>query len=463
MKTIGRQFADYSLGLDYRDLPQEVVRHAKRVLLDTLGCAIGGYASQASTILRGLMPELKGPKESTIIGDGTKTSCLYATLANGAMVRFLDYNDTYFSPGPVLAGAHSSDIIPSILAVAEWQGATGEQVIAAIVAGYELTARFTDGCTIGKTLEQRGWNTDLRAGLIVPPVVGKLLGLNAEQIENAIGIAGSHSMLLGILDASKEEYTMTKNLRFPFGAHAGIMAAMLAHRGFTGPVRVVEGQRGVVESVLSGEFDFGKATDFRGFKIMETAFKPFTSDVTTHGHLAATLHLVKEHSIRPEDVARIRVWATSRDVEHTGQPAKRYPKNKETADHSSYYLTAIAIVDGRIGPDQFSPEKFEDPRVRTLIDKMTFQVDPDLDRFVAAGISEITTRQGATYRHRFDYPKGFPQNPMTDAEIEDKFRSMARKLMDEAQTDKLMKAIYRLEQLDDIVRLMRLLKFKPIT
>lgn len=460
MKTIARKFADYVLGLTYGDLPAEVIHQTKRVVLDTMGCAIGGYASEASNILRKVIPDLEGPAESTIIGDGTKTSCLYATLVNGAMVRYLDYNDTYFSPGPVLAGAHSSDIIPSILAVGERQHSTGEEVIVAIVAGYELSARFTDGCTVNRSLEDRGWNTDLRAGLVVPPVVGKLLGLNADEIENAIGIAGSHTMLLGIVDAPKEEYTMTKNLRFPFGAHAGIMAALLAEKGFTGPKRVIEGQRGVVESVLQGEFDFEKATDFKGFKIMETAFKPFTADVTTHGHLSATLHLVKEHNIKPGDVSQIRVWATTRDVEHTGQAAKRYPKNKETADHSSYYLTAIAIVDRQVGPDQFAPQKFEDPQVRALIDKMTFEADPELDQFVAAGISEITTKQGTKYRCQVNYPKGNPRNPMADDELQEKFCSMACKFMDEVQIEEAIKAVHGLEQLGGVGDLMKLLTFK---
>jgi 2-methylcitrate dehydratase len=360
----------------------------------------------------------------------------------------------------VISSSHSSEVIPPILAVGERQHSTGEQVVEAIVAGYEITARYTDACTVNEPLELKGWNSDLRAGFVVPVAVGKLLGLNAEQIENAIGTAASHNMVLGILDASKEEYTMAKNLRFPFTAYDAILATFLAEKGFTGPKRVIEGQRGYVESVMHGDFNFDKCTDFKGFKITDTEFKLIPSDGTTHGHLTATLELVREHDIKPEDVAQVRIWAGSRDREHTGAPEKRYPKNKETADHSSYYLTAIAILDREVTPRQYSPDKFNDPRVRELNDKVTFEADPSLDDIARAGITEITTKQGMTYRKRIDFPRGHIRNPATDQELEDKFRGMASQYMSEVQMKKVIDTIYKIDKLNDIGELMKLLVFK---
>jgi 2-methylcitrate dehydratase len=375
------------------------------------------------------------------------------------MGRFLDFMDVYVVPEPVMAGSHPCEIIPSIFAVGERQHSTGESVVEAIVAGYELSARYTDASTVNVSLPLKGWNIDLRAGFIVPVVVGKLLSLNVEQIENAIGIAASLNMVLDVLDASKEEYTMAKNLRFPLTAYDAILATFLAQKGFTGPRRVIEGHSGYVESVAHGDFDYDKCTNFKGFRIMETWFKPFTSCGSTHGHITATLQLVKEHDIKPEDVAQVRVWAGSGDVEHTGQPEKRYPKNKETADHSSYYLTAIAIIDRNVRPEQFTPEKFEDPKVRELNNKIIFEADPGLC-FPAAGITEITTKQGETYRQRIDYPKGTIHNPMTDQELEDKFRSLASKFMSEAQMKEGIDAIYKIDKLKDVRELMNLLVFR---
>jgi 2-methylcitrate dehydratase len=147
-------------------------------------------------------------------------------------------------------------------------------------------------------------------------------------------------------------------------------------------------------------------------------------------------------------------------VEHTGQPEKRYPKNKETADHSSYYLTAVVISDREVSPRQYSPDKFEDPRLRELNDKVIFESDPSLDGFPRAGISEITTKQGMSYRKRVDYPRGDPRNPMTDQELEDKFRSMASEYMSEAQMKEVIDAVYKIDKLKDIGKLMKLLVFK---
>ncbi|MGA2670230.1 MAG: MmgE/PrpD family protein [Dehalococcoidia bacterium] len=454
MSTIGGKFAEYGLGLTFQDLPAEVIKQAKRLVLDTIGCAIGGYTSDASRILISAIPDLGGTAESTIIGSGIKTSCANAALANGVMVRFLDLNDGYIIAKPVLTGTHPSEIIPPIFAVGERQRSSGKQVIEAMVAGYELSARFNDACTVNKSIEHKGWNIDLRAGFIVPVVVGKLLGLNAEEIENAIGIAGSLNMVLGILDAPKEEYTMSKNLRFPFTAYDAIIASILAQKGFTGPKKVIEGQRGFVESVMGGDFDFKKCTDFNGFRIMQTSFKSFPSDGTTHGHLTATLQLVKENDIKPEDVAQVRIFASSRDVEHTGQPEKRYPHNKETADHSSYYLTAVAISDREVSSRQYTSAKYDDPRIRELNDKVIFEADPSLDNLPTAGISEITTKQGKTYKKRVDYPRGEPRNPMTDKELEDKFRSLATDFMMDTQISDVINTIDQLDTLTDISILM---------
>ena len=294
----------------------------------------------------------------------------------------------------------------------------------------------------------------------MPAVAGKILGLNADQIENAVGISGCHGMVLGILDSATEEYSMTKNMRFPLTARDGILAALLAQKGFTGPTRVMEGENGFIDSVMDGDLDVEKLTDFGGrFRILDTEVKAWAACGTIQGHLNATLNLVMEHDIKPEDVAQVRIWAGTRSVQHTGDPVKRYPRNKETADHSAYYVTAVAIWERELGPDQYSPEKYDDPAIKELIDKITLEIDTDLDRFGRAGITEITTKQGARYSCRVDYPKGHPYNPMTDEDIRDKFFSLATQFMGEEQIKQIIDTIYALEELDDIGHLMELLVF----
>lgn len=459
--SISQKLARYARELTFEKLPEEVTHQTKRLLLDTLGCALGGYSSDASRIVQEVIKERGGPQEATVIGSGIKTSCVDAAMVNGVMVRFLDFNDVGYITiiPPVRTHAHPSEVIPGILAVGEKERCTGREVIAAIVTGYELSARFVDGIT-GAPMENRGWNNDTRASYIMPLVLGKLMGLTEEQMVHAVGISGSHNQILGILDAAAEEYTMTKNLRFPLATCGGILADLLAQKGFTGPPRVIEGHGGFIEAVLGGDYDVDKLVSNREkFSILNTAIKSVTADFTMHGHLTATLTLVKEHNIKPEDVASVRVTTSSRCAWHTADPVKRYPKNKETADHSSYYLTAIGIIDRAIGPGQFSPEKYNDPRVRELIDKVTVESSPEFEEIRPAGGSEIMTKQGNSYSLKVTHPKGHPLNPMTDSEIEEKFRAMGAKFMNEKQIKGVFDAIWNLEQMDDVTKLMKGLIF----
>lgn len=467
--TVARELAKFALGVKYEKLPKEIVHETKRILLDAFACALGGYPSPASTIIQQVIREdLDGRPESTVFGSGFKTSCLNATIANGAMVRFLDYNDVYAVPvGAMISGGHPSDMLSAILAVGEREHKSGREILEVLVAAYEMSARFLD-CVGEIPWENRAWNADTRGIFVMPAVLGRLLGLNEDQLEQAIGISASHNMVLGILDASGEEYTMTKNLRFARTSYGGIWSALLARKGYTGPVRVFEGNKGFLQALFAGDFrtdkmlqELADLSQGKGeYKTLKTEYKAFCCDRTTQGHLSATLSIVKEHDLKPKDIEKIWTRATSRDHEHTGDLAKKYPKNKESADHSSYYLTAIVIKDRAIGPAQYTPEKINDPQVRELIDKIVFEAEPELDRFTAAGIVEITTKKGDKYTARVEYPKGHPNNPMTDSDLEEKFRGMAQPYMSESQMKEITDAVDRVDQLKDIGELVRLMVFR---
>jgi len=460
--SIARELAKHAKSLTFEDLPSDVIHQTKRLMLDTLGCAIGGYASDASRIIQDVIRDSGHLEESTVFGSGLRTSCLNATLANGAMVRYLDYNDTAFilQGETYRTGYHPSEVIPPILALSERLRLSGKGVITAINLGYDLSLAFLEGVR-GVGMEKKGWNGDTRGAYIIPLVAGHILGLTEEQMESAVGIAGSCHAVFGILDTPAEEYTMTKNIRFPMMSHAGIMAALLAQKGFTGPAGMIEGHDGFIEVAMGGEYDIDKLLAFKEkFAIRESCVKSIIADFSSHGHLTATLNLAKEHDIKPENVAEIRITTSKRCAEHTGDPVKKYPKNKETADHSSYYLTAIAVIDREIGPSQFTPEKYNDPKVLELIDKVVLKGDPSLDKARPAGISEIITKDGQKYRLRVDYPRGHVRNPMTDEEIIHKFRSMTSKYMSNEQMNQITDTVFGLDNLDDIRILMGLMCFK---
>jgi 2-methylcitrate dehydratase len=458
---IARDLAQYVKGWRFEALPPDVVHHAKRLLLDTLGCAIGGCPSDAARALEALAEELAHPGEATIFGSGLRTSCANAALTNGAMVRYLDFNDTAFiiEGETYRTGYHPSEIIPAVLAVGERQHISGQEALLAIVLGYELSMAFLRGVK-GSGMEKKGWNGDTRGAYIVPLIAGRILGLTAEQMENAVGICGSCHAVFQILDNAAEEYTMTKNIRFPMMAYNGILAAMLAKKGFTGPERMIEGHDGFIQVIMNGEYDPESVKSTLGtFAVREACIKSIIADFSSHGHLTATLTLARTHDIKPEDVAEVRVTTSKRCAEHTGDPVKKYPRNKETADHSSYYLTAIAIVDRVIGPDQFVPEKYSDPRVIDLIGKVVLIGDPQLDKQRPAGVVEIITTRNERYSCRIDYPRGHAKNPMTDAEVEAKFLSLAEKHMGKEGLERIVDMVFNLEKIADIGELNRSMVF----
>ena len=461
--SVAQELAKYVIDSNFQDLPSDVVEKTKRFLLDTLGCAIGGYGSDTSRIIQEVIKQSNGPRGATVIGSGLKTSCLNAALANGAMARYLDYNDTAFikTEEEYRTDFHASEVIPPILALGERVHLSGKEVITNIVLGYDLSFRFLEGI-VGPGIEQRGWNIDTRAAYIIPLLAGKILGLDDTQMENAIGISASCHAVFGILDSPSEELTMTKNIRFPMMAYGAIIGAMLAQRGFTGPTRMIEGHDGFVEVIMKGDYDLGKLTDMkRRFTVRDCcSIKSIIADYSTHGHLSATLKLVREHDIKPDDVAEIRIKTSNRCVHHTGDLAKKYPRNKETADHSSYYLTAIAVIDRQLGTEQFSAEKYSYPKVLELIDKIVLEGDKEFDKIRPAGMTEIVTKQGQRYCCRVDYPKGHPLNPMDDDEIVEKFQSLASKYMSKTRMGQVIKTVFDLDKLDDIGKLNRLMTFK---
>jgi len=460
--SVALELAKYVRSLIFEDLPSDVIHQTKRLTLDTLSCAIGGYASEASKIIQDYIRESGHPEEATVFGSGLRTSCLNAALANGAMVRYLDYNDAAFiiQGETYRTGYHPSEVIPPILALSERQHLSGKDVITAINLGYDLSLAFLEGVQ-GPGMEKKGWNGDTRGAFIMPLIAGKILGLTDDQMQNAVGISGSCHAVFGILDTPAEEYTMTKNIRFPMMSYAGILAAMFAQKGFTGPAGMIEGNDGFVETIMDGNYDLDTLLRFKyKFAIRETCIKSIIADFSAHGHLTATLTLAREHDINPEDVIEVRITTSKRCAEHTGDPVKKYPKNKETADHSSYYLTAIAIIDREIGPDQFTPEKYNDPKVRELIDKVVLQGDPMLDKYRPAGISEIITKQGKKYSLRVDYPRGHARNPMKDEEVVDKFKSMASRYMSEDHMEQVIDTVFGLDKLDDIGKFNRLMVFR---
>ncbi len=458
--SVSRQMVRWAAELELARLPAQVVHEAKRALVDTLGCAIGGYDCEARAIAQRVLQRLGGHADATVIGDGTRVDHPSAAVINGIMLRYLDYSDVYVVPvGKMVAGGHLSEVIPGALALAERGHVEGRKFLESVIAGYELQARMLHACR-ETSFAGRGWNTDSRGAIVMPIVAGRLMGLTEHQAVNAVGISASTGMILGILDTDEEANTLAKNFRFPSAAHRALLAALLAEQGFTGPERVLEGQRGFAQAVFQGDYDLDVLTGSEApFRILDNRYKAFAAESTAHGHISATLHLVRTHDLKPEDIEAVRVRAGSRAIAHTGDAAKRHPRDKETADHSSWYLTAVAITDREVGPEQYSRTKYVDRTVQSLMDRITLEVAREFDAYPMGGEVEIRTRSGQTLTHRVLHPKGSRENPLSDADLEHKFRSMASPHMNESRIDRLLEQLWNIERLEDMSALPPLLVF----
>ena len=444
--SVAYQYGKFAEAFCYEMMPEKVVRFAKTILLDSIGVMIGALDCKGFAHLTKAIETWGGTPEATVLGTGMKTSAGNATLANIFLVHALGYND--LGGG----GGHNSDTMPAILAVAERENVSGKDFLTAMVLSYELGGRFTDAVGGIFGYAPKGFPFDIRGGISIPPCVGKLLGLDAWQIANAIGICASHSIPLGILDTNNEENVHAKNLRMGFVGRDAIEACLLAKNGFTGPMRVVEGDHGYSTTLLTG-IDLEKAVNWSGWRIFGARFKNVCSDSTTMGMVQTAIQLVNEHDSKPEDVDHVLIQSGRRAYGHTSAQCKKYPRNVETCDHSSFYATAVAIKDRKCTINAMDPKNWDDPVILDLIDKIEAKPTDLIDESGSGGIVDIWTKDGSHYHGMCEEAYGMGVTELTYEEVEAKFREMVELRFSKEHTDKLIDTIMNVEKLDSIRQL----------
>jgi 2-methylcitrate dehydratase len=429
----------YACKLTYQDLPDEVVHQVKRTLVDTVGCAIGGFHAGPSIIARRLASRVTSNTAARILGTKDATAPDLAGFANGVMVRYLDYNDSYFSPG----GGHPSDMIPAILALAEPLGGDGRTVITAIVLAYEVFCRLSDQVVAGDL----GWDQGIFSVIGAACGAGKVLGLDQQAMSHAISLAVVPNLPLGVTRVG--ELSMWKGCAAACASRAGIFAAQLAHEGMTGPSEPFEGPRGLWDQAVGQPVTvepFGGG--HQPFRITATSFKFFPSQIHTQGPIALALEL--RSRVAPPDIAalRIRTYRTAVRSAAT-DPQKWDPQTRETADHSIPYLVATAFHDGAVTPTSFTSDRIQNPTLRGLISKMTIEEDPDFTRRFPEELNcrmEVTTRSGHRLTAETAYPKGHRHNPLQDAELATKFQRLADGVLTAQQYRAALAQLWSLEQ-----------------
>ncbi len=232
-ETITAEMARWAADLQYEDLGEKAIEEARRYLLDSLGCAFGGYQQEDAEIALEVLDETAGSGPSTVLGSGKKMDPVSASLANALMVRAMDYNDIYWQQDP----SHPSDIIPAAMALGERAGGSGKDLILGTVLGHEFEMRFCEAAFPG--IRERGWHHATLTAFVSPIVAGRMLGLSWEKIQHAIGISASRHASFGAAVAGK--LTMMKNTVDPMATQSGVLAALLAEKGYTGPEHIIDG------------------------------------------------------------------------------------------------------------------------------------------------------------------------------------------------------------------------------
>jgi len=454
MKPISRVWADYALSFSYDHIDPTSLHTAKRFIYDSIGCALGAHHKPDVKIAESVYSTLGGAPQSRLYVSGTPLPAPAAAFVNGLKIRAMDYNDIYWKADPT----HPSDLISGPMAVAEWIGCSGKNLIAAIVLAYELEMRMAEFAVPG--IRERGWHHATLTAFVSPIAAGYLMDMDAEQLTNAVGIAGSHGCTLGKVVAGK--LSNMKNTAEPFAVADGVIAALLAKEGYSGPEEVFEGKEGLFHCLGEG-WNTEILTEGLGsepLRINQCSMKAFPTEALTHTPIGAFLTIVREHGISYDQIDSVLVKSIERAADILSDPAKYRPESKETADHSLPFCLAVGAVDHAVTPDSFNEERLQDERIFSVIDKFKVVAEPEFERIFPekqATHVAVTTISGETYELRMDYPKGDPREPMSEAELDIKFRALAGKVMTERRMDEIKEAIFSLENFDTIAEFMDVL------
>ena len=453
-ETITAKMARWAAALDFSHLSQDAVFQAKRFLLDSIGCALGGYQQHDVKIALQVLDEIAGRGPATVIGTGKKIDPVSASLANALMIRCMDYNDIYWKQDP----SHPSDIFPAALACCERAKSDGRELIVGLVLGHEFEMRFCEAAFPG--IRERGWHHATLTAFVSPFVAGRALHLSWEQIQHAVGISASRHCTLGAVTAGK--LTMMKNTVDPMATQSGVLAALMAERGYTGPEHVIDGKEGLTHC-FGPEWKLHLLTDGLGesWRITQCGMKAFPSEALTHTPISAVLDLVKANDLKPHQVEKVQIRSLARAADILSDPSKYDPHTKETADHSLPYVIAAAIVDRQVTPAQFEIKKIMDPTIRAQLKKVEVVADPEIEKVFPAlqrVVVNITTIDGRTFSKQLDYPKGDPRNPLSDAEVEEKFAALAEGVLSSGAQKPLKDTIWNLEKVGSVSKLMSLMK-----
>ncbi len=451
MDKLTRQLADFAASLRYDDIPAAVLSRARQSLIDTVGCAIGGRNCEAvriaQTIAGGAVPAHGAGR---ILGSNIGATAQEAAFVNTAMIRYLDFNDSWHA-------GHPSDMLGGLLAVAESSGADGKHFLTAMVAAYEVVFRLIPPTQ----MREKGWDQGFCVGLATVCGLGRLWNLNAEQIGHALAITAVANVPMRATRAGN--LSLWKGSATAFAVRNAVYATQLAEGGMTGPESPFEGRHGLMEQI-TGPFAIDPFPDQGGDWLLPwVRLKYWPVEYNAQAGVWAALKLREEMPI--DDIARIDIatyWSAWHEI--GSEAAKWDPRTRETADHSLPYIFSQALRDGKVGVDTFDEDRYLDPTIRPLMAKISVAEDAEISALFPHKIVMRATAwatDGRRVEIQTGDPRGDSTNPMDEAEIAAKFIWLAEPVLGKPQADAVLTLWNEIEQVADLTAAMDALIAPP--
>ena len=449
--TVSQQIANFIYDTSYGDLPDDVINRAKQCLLDSIGVTLYGASFEASRISVEMVGDVAGKAESTVLGTELKAPSFLAALANGISGHVTDYDDVMIDS----QGHPSCVLMPATLALAEKCGSSGRELLGAFVLGSEVAGKL--GLVMGMEHYEVGFHSTGTIGAVAAgAAASKILGLPSVKVSNALGIAAS-----GASGLRQNFGTMTKSWHAGHAASTGVMAALLAQKGYDASGQALDGKAGFHQAFQGGETPFSATRMGSPYSLTKIQFKRYPSCAFTHPPVDAVLKLREEHRIQPEQVSSV--------VCHVMPRARlvliyQRPNLALQAKFSLEYCVAAALLWGHLGIEQFTDEVVMLPQVKQMIEKVTVVLDPSLEelalkkRLINPCLVELKLKNGREISQMVEEARGGPSEPLSWAELEEKFLSCSRRVLSISRARELISHVKQLEKMENMAELAVLLK-----
>lgn len=453
--TLVEQLASFVVNASYENLSEAARQALKIRILDSIGCAIGALDGEPIRFIRAHLEDFGGAERCTLVGGG-RNAPDRAAFYNSALVRYLDFNDSYLAKGET---CHPSDNLGSVLAAAEYSDRSGKDLLAALAVAYQVQCRLSDVAPV----RDKGFDHTTQGAYAAAAGVARALGLDPTRTAHAVAISGTAFNALRVTRTGLLSHW--KGLAYPNTAFGATHAAFLAMRGITGPLEVFEGNKGFMESI-AGRFEIDWQTEDLE-RVTRTIIKKYNAEIHSQSAIEGILELKQEAPFSPADVERIEIEIF--DVAHKiiggGEEGdKTIVLNKEQADHSLQYMVAAALLDNQVMPEQYLPDRIGRRDVQTLLHKITVRPRKDFsDRFPDEMPCRliVSLRDGRMLiKEKRDY-EGFYTRPMQWETVSQKFEQLGRRYADASLRRDIREAVSRIEALRtrDLMQLLARVQF----